>query len=291
MSIKTFELSTINYSKYYYLVLRLTDDTLKSLSTGELKGLQGISTSTSIINSWFDIRDLMLVMKREDVENCNKLTVVDYDDVDALVKDDLKLLRRLYDKCDNYGVGSLLYQGIRKTSYLNLKKNNRHGYYITSHKLAKLHKKVRWGMWKQYDNFDRDTHSLNNLKNIKDYNDLLNKTLKLLNKKSDRYTMDEIDSMLKYTILGFANCFKHEQEVIVKDKSFTIPNNSTLFIKEQYPDSFTFEKNTPLVDQYIPILNDRFNIKKLKFNHSKRGIISHTHKPTFGYIRYLDKMF
>lgn len=45
-------LSTEKYNDYYYLVLRLNENTLINLESMKLEGLKGISDNTNIINSF-----------------------------------------------------------------------------------------------------------------------------------------------------------------------------------------------------------------------------------------------
>lgn len=226
-------LSTENYSKYYYLVLRLNEETLNNLATKELKGLKGISDSIDIINAFFDVRDLMLVMKKEDVEKINEIEKIDYDDIDYLTKNNMEILRRIYDADDSYSIGSLLNQCVTKLYSYKYTKNK-------THQLITLYRKFYALMPITRKTLERNIYDLKNIKTVKNYNDLLEKSYEIF--KKFNISKEDLDIMLKYIILNFAAIFKKEGEVKIKNKIFKIPDNSVLFIKDEHPDSYTYEK-------------------------------------------------
>jgi hypothetical protein len=93
---------------------------MKALHKGEFEGLQGISDNEKIINSFFDIRNLMLVMDKEKVKSMNIIDQVQYDSVEYLVDNNFQILSRLtgdYSRTGELNVGSLMYQGFRKNEY------------------------------------------------------------------------------------------------------------------------------------------------------------------------------
>lgn len=277
-----FQLSTENYSKYYYLVLRFNEKTLQNLVDGKLVGLKGISDSENIINQFFDIRDVLLVMKKEEVESINNLEPVNYDDVEYLSKDNLKVLKRLYQEPNDYNNGSLLYQGIRKCEYY------KYGEFKNDNYLTSLNRKVNkyYGL---FHKLDRDySHDLNEIKYAKDYNDLLEQAFNIINPKDENFTKEIIDLFLKYIILTFASLFKKEKEVLVKNEVFIIPEKSFLFIKHFHPDSGTQYDNEKIVEKYTDKLKKKYILRRLPF--IRGGIIPNTHKPVFAFIRYLDKL-
>jgi hypothetical protein len=277
-----FQLSTENYSKYYYLVLRFDEKTIQNLVKGKFEGLKGISDSENIINHFFDIRDILLVMKKEAVESLNDLEPIKYDDIEYLSKDNLKILKRLYQIPNDYNNGSLLYQGIRKCEYY------KYGEFKNDNYLTTLSRKVN-KYYSLFYKFDRDySHDLNEIKYAKDYNDLLEQTYNIINTKDENYTKEIIDLFLRYIILTFAALFKKEKEVLVKNEVFIIPEKSFLFIKNAYPDSATEYEHNLILDKYIDELKRRYIFKRLPY--IKGEIISNTHKPVFAFIRYLDKL-
>jgi hypothetical protein len=276
-----YSLTLDNYDKYYYLALRLDEKTISNLIDGKFEGLKGISESTDIINCFFDIRDILLVMKKEDADNINNLEKVKYDDVEYLTKNNFEILKRLYD-AKLFKIGSLLYQGIRKIDYLKHRNS-------TNPKLNKLYKLVN-NKWKKLYDFDvMYVHKLNDIEYVKDYNDLLKRSLEIINKDSTIYTEEELDNILKLIILAFGDVFKHEGEIIIKDNIFNIPKKSVLFIKQQHKDSYKYDNINELINKYTNELKKFYYVKILPY--VKGDIISNTHKSVFAYIRYLDKIF
>jgi hypothetical protein len=283
-SINEYKLSTENYDKYYYLVLRFNENTLKNLISGKLKNLIGISDSTNIINGYFGIRDILLVMDKELVEKINDVEKVRYDDLDYLVNDNMKVLRRLYQVDDEYSVGSLLYQGIRKTEYFRHKKDpiNNLNY------LLKLYRRVNGQMYNLFKELDqRDIHKIHDIK-FKNYQELLDKSLEILNKEKQKYSKENLDIMLQFIILSFASVFKDEGEILIKNETFNIPDSSFLFIKKTHPESYTFNNQNEILKKHIDRLKEKYTVKLLPY--IKGDIISQSHKSVFSFIRYLDKL-
>lgn len=101
-----YKLTTENYSKYYYLVLRLNEKTFENLISGKFKNLKGISDNVEIINRFFDIRDILLIMDKKSVKELNDIEEVKYYDIDFLVKDSFKNLKRLTFDNKDYIKGS-----------------------------------------------------------------------------------------------------------------------------------------------------------------------------------------
>lgn len=290
LNINEYKLSSDNYDKYYYLVLMFNDKTLKNLINFEFKNLKGISNSISIVNSFFNIRNLMLVMDKNEVEELNDIKHINYYNVEELTENNFKLLKRIYGKADNYNIGSLLYQGIRKTDSLSITKKEKYGYLITNNLLKKLYRKVKLGMWTKLRLFDRDyVHLLDKIKNVKDYNDLLEKSYKLISNKTNIYTKEELDLILRFIIMSFASIFEKEKEVIIENNKFIVPKNSILFIKHYNPQSYKYDEFNKLINGYIYKLENKYKIIELPYKYGK--IIDNSHKPAFAFIRYLDKIF
>jgi hypothetical protein len=276
-----YKLSTDNYDKYYYLVLRFNEDTLKNLLSGKLNGLKGISDNTDIINGYFDIRDILLVMKKESVQSLNEIEKVRYDDLDYLTNDNMKVLRRLYQVDDDFPTDSLLYQGIRKTEYHKYTKD-------IDNNLNKLYRKINGQLYYIFRELDqKDIHKIGNLK-FKNYQELLDKSLIILNKENPKYKREELDTLLQYIILTFASFFKHEGEILIKNEEFIIPTDTFVFIKESHPESYTYKNQNEILEKYIIELKEKYTVKILPY--IKGGIINQTHKPVFSFIRYLDKI-
>lgn len=276
-----YNLSTENYDKYYYLVLKFNEDTLKNLLSGKLKGLVGISDNTNIINGYFDIRDILLVMKKESVHALNNIEKVRYNDLEYLTNDNMKVLRRLYQVDDDYSTGSLLYQGIRRTEYFNRVKKN------VDNNLNKLYRRVNGQLYSLFKELDREIHKIGKLE-FKNYQELLDKSLTILNNEKVKYKREELDVMLQFIILVFASVFENEGEVLIKNKEFIIPKDTFVFIKENHPESYTFNNQNEILKKYIVELKEKYTVKILPY--IKGDIINQSHKPVFSFIRYIDKM-
>jgi len=82
---------------WFYLVLG--DDNEKkvwsSLKNMKFINLKGISDNYRISKSFFDIRDIFLIMKGSDVVNLNEVEDVEYFNPDSFCKDNLKMWRRI----------------------------------------------------------------------------------------------------------------------------------------------------------------------------------------------------
>lgn len=274
--INEYNLSTENYSKYYYLVLRLNDNTLNNLYTGKLDGLKGISNSTNIINAFFDVRDILLVMDRKDVEELNFIEKINYSDIDALSKNNFKLLKRLYGVKDDYTIQSLLYQGFMKIKHGKDYKKLRS---IVFDKLSDL----RYGL-------ERNIHKLGDDFSNNTYDDFIDKAYnKLKNALDFPFSKDDMEKVFRLNILNFSELFKHEEEIMVNSSTFIIPPKSVIFIKEQNKYSYKFEEVNNLLSRYLDKLKEKYYVKILPYKHSDSAI-SNTHKQAFIYLRYLDKI-
>lgn len=274
--INEYNLSTENYSKYYYLVLRLNENTLNNLYTGRLDGLNGISNSTNIINAFFDVRDILLVMDKKDVEELNFIEKINYDDIDALSKNNFKLLKRLYDVKDDYTIQSLLYQGFMKIKHGKDYKKLRS---IVFDKLSDL----RYGL-------ERNIHKLGDDFSNNTYDDFIDKAYnKLKNALDFPFSKDDMEKVFRLNILNFSELFKHEEEIMVNSSTFIIPPKSVIFIKEQNKYSYKFEEVNNLLSRHLDKLKEKYYVKILPYKQS-HSAISDTHKQAFIYLRYLDKI-
>lgn len=274
--INEYNLSTENYSKYYYLVLRLNENTLNNLYTGRLDGLNGISNSTNIINAFFDVRDILLVMDKKDVEELNFIEKINYDDIDALSKNNFKLLKRLYDVKDDYTIQSLLYQGFMKIKHGKDYKKLRS---IVFDKLSDL----RYGL-------ERNIHKLGDDFSNNTYDEFIDKAYnKLKNALDFPFSKDDMEKVFRLNILNFSELFKHEEEIMVNSSTFIIPPKSVIFIKEQNKYSYKFEEVNNLLSRHLDKLKEKYYVKILPYKQS-HSAISDTHKQAFIYLRYLDKI-
>ena len=84
---------------WFYLVLRFHEQerekTLDSLMRMELIQLKGVSDSYGISKSWFDVRDLLIVMNGSEVNKLNTIEPIEYYDPDSFCKNNFKFWRRI----------------------------------------------------------------------------------------------------------------------------------------------------------------------------------------------------
>jgi len=279
-----YKLSNENYIKYFYLVLKDEEETFKSLVDGEFEGLQGISDSEKIINSFFDIRNLMLIMDKDKVKNLNEIEKVKYDDVDYLTKDTFKVMGRLTGNIleGKVNISHLLYQGFRKHEYKKRSDMNDNLF-----KLDKMiHKSEYYYIFKYLD--DNCYEIFENIKKVKDFNDLVNQTHDSLLKHDKDFPKYKIEKILEYLILSYAAIFKKEGEWLVMSKSFKVPENSIILIKSTHPSSYKVKLMSEIKTKYLETLKEKYKVKILPY--IPGSIINNTHKQAFPIIRYLDKL-
>lgn len=82
--------------KWFFLVLNIYKNNLgESLRNMEFLFLKGISDDISICNSFFDIRDMFLIMDGSEVNKLNDIIPLEYFNPDFLCKDNFKYFRRI----------------------------------------------------------------------------------------------------------------------------------------------------------------------------------------------------
>lgn len=283
-----YKLTDENYNKYYYLVLRFNDNTFESLCDEKFEDLKGISDNPNIINSFFDIRDVLLIMDKKNSDELNKLIKVDYDDVEKLTKDNFKIMKRITNDSDDYSIHSIIYQGFRKHTYYKYTKN-----LIVGDKLNKLLKKIDTEEYKKvFKYIDKNTHYIfDSIKNTITFDDFTYNVYNSLDKLDYKYSPIIVKNILEYIILTYALLFKKEGEIIVDSKYYHIPKNSTILIKKQHPDSYSFDEHKVILDKYFNNLKEKYNIKEIEYKKDiNNQYISATHKSAFPIIRYLDKI-
>ena len=133
-----------NVPNWFFLVLRLPtgtfDDTkrkdvLNSLMNMELIQLKGISDHYNISKSWFDVRDILLIMKGSDVMKLNDIEPIEYFNADSFCKNNFKFWRRVTQNSPNFSVyknqdvafSSAIRQIFQDLHYKNVKINKKGG--------------------------------------------------------------------------------------------------------------------------------------------------------------------
>jgi hypothetical protein len=271
--IKINELYEELYSKYYYLVVKIpsyrhteifgidtknTEKVFNGLLNGKFVGLTGISDNVNILDSFFDIRDMLLVMPKESVKKINtNLLKIDYFDVEKLCDNNMLLIKRLYGHYDTErNISFLFSQVLNKKDlfrYPNsktfdiLKKN------LDVYKLNlfyKIRKKAsNTNLMFLIDNSAylilSENESINNFSDLVDAfynyyktvdNDVLANKLPYRrdkNLKLNMITREMVEDAMRYIILSFSCCFLSEGEILVNNKYFNIPADTVIFLKNR----------------------------------------------------------
>lgn len=247
------ELYDTNYQKFYYLVLNGKENAIEGLKNREFKGLIGISDSEKIIEAYFDIRDILLVMPKVECDKLNNLLKIDYLDIDLLCNDNFKVYKRIYQVDDSYNIESLIYQAVQRKDRISFKIGKKLS--VTS-QIVNMYKHIyNYRFDKKNSYYDllylvnRYCHKIipEQAENFKDlcekvYNNLQDETI--INSLGTYHDYDPkkidfsifnkkvIEYILKFILLNFVDGFKSEGEVLVTSDTFKIPDNSFLIVKK-----------------------------------------------------------
>lgn len=194
--IKLFE----SYNEYFYLVIDNYKKLFKPefLNDGVLKNLRGISTNKDIYDSLGTGVECFIVMDMFDTEKINNISMIDYYDADDLVFNNFEKIKRIMflENADDKYVFKSLFMKNINSNLLYDIRNN------LIDGLSKLSK-------------------LTTINTVKDICELCN-------------IKDE--SLISNYIVFIVSDYRHEEEYIVKDKIFTIPEKSYIYILEDMID-------------------------------------------------------
>ena len=239
----------------FYLVLRDNIKTFESLSQLEFKGLKGISDNPNIINSFFDIRPILLVMDGKEVLKLNKnLQKIDYENPHQLVSNNFEILSRLLgnDELLLRNIFNVMKVKIGDLFFNNWKLRDKNKELVSTVNFFEEHeyevsniikKEVKkgliinnlWGFTNVVLNSYKQLKKENNIKTSKqsykkiNYNELYHMII-----NNPRYTYYVLQEIL--LAIGSSWKDKEGEWVIKKDKIdkelyFKIPQNSTLYFK------------------------------------------------------------
>lgn len=256
---------------WFFLVLRLstTDfqkrkSELESLMNMEFVGLGGISDHYKISKSWFDVRDLLLVMKGSEVIKINNIEPIEYFNPDSLCKDNLFFWRRLtmnlpkwydrYGEKKDIAFSSAINGIIQDLHYTNVRHNKKGGidFNIIRDKNG-IMKYMESSIYDISHRFD-DLYHMGQL-HINSLDDFTTEMLKILkevvkddpNSKKwpwDTWLLDiedyilnklkhhEMKRILKRAFNYLSHVYEDEGEWFNKGKSFKVPRGSILYFKE-----------------------------------------------------------
>ena len=264
-----------NVPNWFFLVLRLPTEifshintqrkeVLSSLMNMELIQLKGISDHYNISKSWFDVRDMLLIMKGSDVMKLNDIEPIEYFNADSFCKDNFKFWRRVTQNSPNFSVyknqdvafSSAIRQIFQDLQYSNVKINKKGGldYRITYDKNGV----IKYIEESQYVLSDKVSHLYHagQLK-VNNLNDFTNVMLEILKdytkdyprtksysyaaefwKKIEDYinkelTFKELKKILDRSFQYLSKVYEKEGEWYNNSKSLKIPRGSILYFKQK----------------------------------------------------------
>lgn len=235
--------------KWFFLVSR--KPYLEKINSMKLEGVMGISSSPEIINRWFDIRDVMIVMPSDKLIEMNNLHPVYYYNPDQLVSNNFKLIIRLKQDYKSPGPEKTVVNGILKNT---MNQMEMYGNYEKQYKF-KDRQKERYALmkylnrrsWEISEYVYRKIEEGFIVKNMNDFNNIVYSAIMSdtvreetgsnipygeipLSKKSiDKNLLMKV---LKGCVYYLGNVFNDEAEWIVKDKTLKVPEGSKLVIKQ-----------------------------------------------------------
>lgn len=270
--------NNINNFDYFFLVTR--DIFLDQITNRKLGNLQGISSSPEIINKWFDIRDIMIVMPKEETLRLNDIKEIKYFDYDLLTKDNFKVLRRLKSNKGDYAIESTIRELFKaSTNQLNYHKNYfKQDKFIQKNPLR--HDIMIFLKRRNFNIADGIKQRINNGYHIDNYKDFLDITYDVILNDTKTETTSNVpygdtpfdvnklnkevlSKVLKSSLSYLGYVFSKESEWIVNNDIFTVPKNSKLVIKQDvgnYKDRFDTRGFEP--ERIEKIFNKYPNLEK-----------------------------
>ena len=267
------DMSSNEYEKDFYTY---NDSNFIELKNQELKGVIGVSKSSWNIADWFYFRNALIVMDYNDFMELNNTTEINYDDPYQLMKDDCKIIHRLYHlsvkkdlelkREDRKGVYKNIFQNL--VSEFKLYKNE---HYNTNKSLeiskieSFLYPRIEFIYW-----LDKKNIILNSPKDlaerILEFASLPYEETHLdssISRGINEYTLttDEILPIVERGVIKTGQLYEDEQEIILNDKVLKIPKKSQLFFKFQHSENS--DKKDINYNSNIYELIDKYKLKSI----------------------------
>lgn len=217
--------------EYFWVVfdLREMKDQLK---TRKVKGLKGISSSNTIQFEFLGVaRDAMLQIPSKDLLKANDVTRIMYDNPHYFVSNNLWALRRIYNSSPNRWANQVfgnLFEQIQKRI-----KDRQLKYDMEYHGF----RNVDYDWSKKIQN--------KKINNIKQLSEVIKKYIEnIFSEKTGRdyeVKLTELQSIVYESLLEIGRIYSSENEWVVKNKVFTIPKSSVLYVLGSKPDNFNQE--------------------------------------------------
>lgn len=208
----------------FYLIAKLRGIS-ELAKTGQLKGVQGISSSVGIIDEFLFSDKIMLAMRGSEVVARNSLSRVMYDNPHYLTSKNLSVYHRLSDtrSAPSRAWGSLIYNVLHDVTPILEKETGVNRELLTA--LIDLKRGINDKTIKLPDT------------NIRNGNDFANRFIGLLRlhygRIMSKIRLEMIEFLRKSLIAGVANdasSLASEEEWLVKDKVLKVPVGSILII-------------------------------------------------------------
>jgi hypothetical protein len=284
--------------KWFFLVLNIhKNNVYESLMNMEFLFLKGISDDIRICNSFFDIRDLFLIMDGSEVDKLNDIRPIEYYNPDFFCNDNFKYLRRIlqdepqFSQRENRKQDITFSMTISKIFYnlgLRNKNNSKKNYEIIKY-IKDCQYKLSDKLNVLYHLGQLHINSLNDFTKIllESLKEIVNSEFKLSSDCTwDKYlvsieeyiknklTFIELKKLLIPIFTHYSEIFSHEGEWYNSNKSFKIPKNSILYFKENI--NITKEKIDEIVTKYG--LNHIYQIKTVSDHKELFTILNNEYK-------------
>lgn len=272
-------MAVLSYGEYitnFYLVTSFKK-ILPNLISGELHGLKGISSNKDgIAKHWFDIRNVMIEMNATRTMKINDIEPIKYNNGDDLVKDNLMKINRICSNPDIYINGEKTPRSHVFNQFRSGAERSLNSEYKYLRKLLKTPAKIRefeqcfnffdmyyYQLEKLYiennfftnDIMDLAEFTMSNLSNIRLQTDSWFKQFDL-----STFTDDMWYNFYNATVIIIAKAYINEQEWIIKNKDFKIPQKSTMYIKvkelKNSTHSSKYESYDESYDEIFKIIKD-----------------------------------
>lgn len=209
---------------------------------GKLDGLRGLTVDPDFINSRFlDLRkDTLAVFPFDETDSKNDIKAIRYNDPEFLVKNDMEALERIWNSRNNMVedlVGNM--EGLADFNLDN------HEYFRTFELLAENHGFV-------------ESELINSF--VDDVNDLIDKLFGIAEQLAgfDKNIKippknENVLFIVEQAVLEVADQFESEQEWLVENEVFNVPESTVLIVSRDVNDTI---QNTTLKDKYDYIFVD-----------------------------------
>jgi len=250
--------------KRYYIVIGFHPKVIGEIASGVLQGVKGISSCKEIVPQWFTMgRDAVIVMDAKAAARANTLTEIEYAKPSALLRDDMALLHRLYDKkmtpsgrqqvllhlIDSAGKGAM-----RVIPSKMEKLQNKISYW-DGRAISEGADDISWGFKKQMEK-----GTAPHIQTAYDLADWLTDNAPELvtgwNKKEGfkHLTTSDWEKMIEWAASEMGSRYEEECEVVVADEKLVVPKGSFLYVAHGgYP-----VKNETLLREHLPALEKHY---------------------------------